>query len=97
MKGFYDEKYWCGMRVIIAERTIRVRNKTSKFKLIDKLYEKLFGYSEIKSTHMPDDVDAYVIKDAIGGNVLLVRNSEVLDKMEAAVKEVSSRHEGGDK
>lgn len=89
------EGYLCGMPVIIAEHTIRVRNKTHKIKFIDRIYEKIYGWSEIACSSMPEGTDAFVF-DSGDGKVLYVRNREVLAKIEEAVtKDVLKYLDGG--
>ena len=81
----YNKIYLGEMRVIIAEQTYKIRNKTCKIKFIDKLFEKIYGYSEIKGSYMPEGKEAFIIDDVNGSKILVVRDIETLYKISAAI------------
>ena len=76
------EGYSYGIPVIIAEHTLRVRNKTHKIKFIDRIYEKIYGWSEIRQSNLPEGVNVMWAEAPSGsGKVIYVRNKEVYDKV----------------
>jgi hypothetical protein len=94
----YNETYLGGMRVIVAEQTYKIRNKTSKIKFIDKLFEKIYGYSEVKGSYMPEGKEAFIIDDVDGSKILVVRDRETLYKISAAIsRKVMGDLEGGER
>lgn len=90
------EGYLCGMPVIIAEHTMRVRKKRHKIKFVDKIYEKIFGWSELTQSWLPEGTDIVITGATAGcGKVVYVRNREVLAKIEeAVVKDILKHMEG---
>lgn len=74
--------YLYGIPVIIAEHTMKVRNKKHKNKLIDRLYEKIFGWSVISQSSLPKSADVMWSEAASGAcKVIYVRNEEVFSKL----------------
>lgn len=71
--------YYNGFKCVIAPQ-IKKQKKTSKYKLINWLYKKIYGY-EYEST-MPEDVGAVFFE-----NKLIFRNKELFDKLKDEVGE----------
>ena len=71
-------RYYSGIPIVVAERTMKVRNKTHKWKLIDRLYEKIYGWSEIKQSYMAEDTMAVIMNNE-SGPVIYVRDEKVVE------------------
>ena len=64
---------------------MRVRNKRHKNKFIDSIYEKIYGWSELTQSWLPEGTDIVITEATAGcGKVVYVRNREVLAKIEMA-------------
>ena len=65
--------YYSGYECIIAHQ-MKKQNKTSKYKIVNWVYKKVYGY-KYKST-FPEGIDVVMID-----NKLIVRDRETFDKI----------------